>query len=145
MSFGERPDLLYYSVVPTPQNGEPVQDGEVFSVNLKSKTQELVWSIRQADLPDNWWGAFAVRGGKLYLATYGPPTQVFEWTAEGAQPILSLPFSCLGFDVDAAGQFYLASTDGRVYRAGAGEEPQLAFEASGSSLSDVALRRFDAP
>ena len=143
LAFGDNPDLLYYSVVPTPQNGEPVPNGEIFSYHVKTKEQKLVWQINQADLPAAWWGAFAARGNRFYLATFDPPTQILEWSSDGAKPVLQANgLSAIGLDIAENGDFYLAASDGKVYLVRAGEEPQVAFESPGRKLSDVAISRF---
>lgn len=63
---------LYFSVVPTPQDGAPLSDGTIYALNLERKQVDFSIPVAQTDVGRDWWGAFlpddSTEGG-LFLAS----------------------------------------------------------------------------
>ncbi len=69
---------IYFSVVPTPQNGEPLADGKIYRRDLWAGRPTEVATVRQADVGGNWWGTFTIRAGVVYLATLDGPSRLYK-------------------------------------------------------------------
>ncbi len=63
---------LYFSAVPTPQNGAPLSDGTIYALNLRGNRVDYSIPVSQATVGGDWWGAFLPevgKGGGFYLAS----------------------------------------------------------------------------
>ncbi|TWT98980.1 WD40 repeat domain-containing protein [Neorhodopirellula pilleata] len=80
---------VYYSVVPTPQNSQPLADGIIYRRDFWAGSPEQVAHIRQADVGGNWWGSFAIRDREIYLATLDQPSRIFKWAGGNLQPVFT--------------------------------------------------------
>jgi hypothetical protein len=81
IACGGEDHVVYFSVVPTPQDGEPLADGKIYRRDLWLGQPAEVATIRQADVGGNWWGTFCVRDGVIYLATTEPTSRLFQLTS----------------------------------------------------------------
>jgi hypothetical protein len=86
LSCGDEEHVVYYSVVSTPQNGEPLADGKIYRRDLWSGRPAEVATIRQADVGGNWWGTFTVREGVVYLATTEQRSRLFRVASGAPEP-----------------------------------------------------------
>lgn len=134
------PHVIYFSVVPTPQNGEQLADGKIYRRDLWAGAPTEVAVVRQADVGGNWWGMFAVKGDDIYLATHDQRSRLFKLTGGALAPVFAdNTFKLSGFCGDLSGGFYVATgtdkisrtTDFRTF------EPVLR---AGRNLTDVSLR-----
>jgi hypothetical protein len=99
IACGGEEHVVYYSVVPTPQNGEPLADGKIYRRDLWQGEPAEVATIHQADVGGNWWGTFCVRDGVITIATtdFTPtkvgqaltPSRLFQLTSGTPEPIES--------------------------------------------------------
>ena len=89
LSSGGEPHVVYFSVVPTPQNGEPLADGKIYRRDIWQGEPEEVATIRQADVGGNWWGTFCVREGVVFLATTEPASRLFRLTGGSLEPVFT--------------------------------------------------------
>ena len=116
LSCGGEDHVVYFSVVPTPQNGEPLADGKIYRRDLWQGTPAEVATIRQADIGGNWWGTFCVRDGVMYLATTEPTSRLFRLTGVAPEPIFpSNTRRILGIEADGDG-FLVADGSGQIIR-----------------------------
>ena len=76
----DEPHTIYYSVVPTPQEGEALQDGVIYRRDFQSGSPEVVARIPQADVGGNWWGTFCILDSEIVLLTNESPNRVFKWS-----------------------------------------------------------------
>lgn len=131
---------VYFSVVPTPQNGEPLADGKIYRRDFWDGRPTEVATIRQADIGGHWWGTFTISGGAIYLATLEPQSRLFKLT-EGrpVQVFLDNTARIQGLAAGYDGSFFVATGGARVYRTADFQhfEPVLA---TSRNLTDVALR-----
>jgi hypothetical protein len=108
---------IYFSVVPTPQNGEPLADGKIYRRDFWEGAATEVATVRQSDVGGNWWGTFTIREGVVYLATLESPSRLFQLTGNGPQRVLAdNNHRIVGLTTDAAGAFLFTTGDGQVWR-----------------------------
>jgi hypothetical protein len=114
IACGGEEHVVYYSVVPTPQEGEPLADGVIYRRDLWQGEPAEVATIRQADVGGNWWGTFCVRDGVITIVTtdFTPvkvgqpaiPSRLFQLTGGTPEPIESTNTRrILGIEADANG------------------------------------------
>lgn len=138
--------VVYYSVVPTPQNGEPLADGAVYRRDLGEGAPTLVATIRQADVGGNWWGTFAIRNGEIVLATLDEPARLYKWTGSGVVRVFPNNRTAVkGLVAGGDGQFWIANGTGTVLRTRDFETFETGLQTD-RRLTDVSLRApADAP
>jgi hypothetical protein len=131
---------VYFSVLPTPQNGERLADGKIYRRDLWEGRPTEVAAIRQADVGGNWWGTFTIKDGAILIATLETPSRIFKLTSSGPVRVFEQnAFAIHGLAAGAGSDFWFTSGAGKVYRTHDFEnaEPALVTE---RRLSDVSLR-----
>lgn len=109
--------VVYYSVLDTPQSAAPLGDGVIYRRNLGEGRPHVIATIRQADIGGNWWGGFTVANGDVYLFTHEPNSRVFRWNGVGPQLIgTANGFSISGLARTNDDQFLFTTDTGKVYR-----------------------------
>lgn len=109
--------VVYFSVVPTPQNGEPLADGRIYRRDLWEGQPTEIAVVRQADVGGNWWGTFTIREGMIYLATTEPRSRLFQWSSGAPEPVFAEnSLKITGLAVSPNGEFLVASGGRQVYR-----------------------------
>jgi hypothetical protein len=142
---GGEEHTVYFSVVPTPQNGEPLADGKIYRRDLWAGQPAEVATIRQSQVGGNWWGTFAMQNGSIYLATLDTPSRLYKLTAAGPEPVFaSNPARIQGLSATADGGFYFADGTGIVYRTADFQTIEPALRSS-RTVTDVAARPAGAP
>ncbi|MFO0924247.1 MAG: hypothetical protein U0905_17360 [Pirellulales bacterium] len=110
---------LYYSVVPTPQNGEPLADGVIYRRDFWSGSPEVVATIRQSDVGGNWWGSFTIRDGEIYLSTLDAPSRLFRWSGGALTRVYETNrMAVKGIAVSERNQFLVTDGTGDVWETG---------------------------
>jgi hypothetical protein len=89
LSTGGEPHVVYFSVVPTPQNGEHLADGKIYKRDIWQGAPVEVATIRQADVGGNWWGTFCVREGTVFLATTERSSRLFRLNGRAPEPVFT--------------------------------------------------------
>lgn len=116
LSCGGEEHAVYFSVVPTPQNGEPLGDGKIYRRDLWAGAPAEVATVRQAEVGGNWWGTFCVRDGVIYLATTEETSRLYRLTSGTPEPIyLANSRRILGFEAEGDG-FLAADGSGDIVR-----------------------------
>jgi hypothetical protein len=116
LSCGGEEHVVYFSVVPTPQNDEPLPDGKIYRRDLWAGEAAEVATIHQAEVGGNWWGTFCVRERVIYLATTEPRSRLFRVT--GAAPEAIYPNNTrriLGLEANGEA-FVVADGTGEIVR-----------------------------
>lgn len=140
LDAGGEEHTVYFSVVPTPQNGEPVADGKIYRRDLWAGQPSEVATIRQSQVGGNWWGTFAIHDGTIYLATLESPSRLFKLTTSGPEPVFVNNRARLtGLTITPEGDFYFADGGGSVYRTRDFETIDTALR-SGRNVTDVAVQ-----
>jgi hypothetical protein len=60
LAFGRSDDILFFSVVPTPQGNSALPDGQLYALNLSTGQAVLRHTIAQSTVDGAWWGALTV-------------------------------------------------------------------------------------
>jgi len=114
LSTGGEPHVVYFSVVPTPQEGEALADGKIYRRDIWQGAPDEVATIRQADVGGNWWGTFCVREGIVYLATTEPTSRLFRLTGGSLEPVFaSNTQQIVGIEPEGD-HFLVAAENGRI-------------------------------
>ena len=108
---------FYYSVLATPQSGQPLPDGIIYRRYLGDARPTVVATVRQADIGGNWWGTFTAIDGVLYLATNEPDSRIFKNSGGVVTHIgTARGFRISGLSCTTAGTFHFTTNSGKVYR-----------------------------
>lgn len=108
---------VYYSVVPTPQDGQPLADGQIYRRDLWEGSPQLVATIPQHAVGGNWWGTFTLRESEIYLATLDSPSRLYKWSAGAISPVFDTnTHDIRGLTVSGDGAFLFVNGAGQVWR-----------------------------
>lgn len=108
---------VYFSVVPTPQNGAPLADGKIYRRDLGDGRPTVVATIRQADIGGNWWGTFTIRDGAIYIATLEDNGRIFKVDDNTVSPIFEAHAARIqGLTAGGDGFFHFVTGAGKVFR-----------------------------
>ena len=114
---GNEEHTVYFSVVPTPQNGEPLADGKIYRRDLWAGQPTEAATIRQADIGGNWWGTFAIQDGATYIATFENPSRIFKLTTAGPEQVFTgNQYKIHGLAATNDGSFLFTDGTNKVYR-----------------------------
>jgi hypothetical protein len=137
-STGEE-HTVYFSVVPTPQDGERLADGKIYRRDLWDGAPSEVLTVRQDDVGGNWWGTFTIKDGVVYIATLGDNARIYRVTGRGAELAFETRVRIDGLTTGPDGDFYFVGGDRKVYRTRDFERFETALETD-RRLTDVTLR-----
>jgi hypothetical protein len=87
LETGAEEHTVYFSVVATPQNGEPLADGKIYRRDMWAGQPSEFATVRQSQIGGNWWGTFAIQHGTVYIATFESPSRVFKLTTSGPEQV----------------------------------------------------------
>lgn len=108
---------VYFSVVPTPQNGEPLADGKIYRRNFGDGQPTVVAIVRQSDVGGNWWGTFTIRNGSIFIATLEDNSRILEVAGDAVAPAFTATgMRIQGLSAGSDGAFYFVTGAGKVYR-----------------------------
>lgn len=108
---------VYFSVVPTPQNGERLADGKIYRRNFGDGQPTVVATVRQSDAGGNWWGTFTIRNGSIFIATLEESSRILEVAGDAVTPAFTAPgMRIQGLSAGNDGAFYFVTGAGKVYR-----------------------------
>jgi hypothetical protein len=139
LDSGNEEHTVYFSVVPTPQNGAPLADGKIYRRDLWAGQPNEVATIRQADIGGNWWGTFAIQDGTVYVATLETPSRIFKLTTAGPEQVFAANrFKIQGLAAAPDGKFLFTDGSNNVYRTADFDTVEPAVQAD-RPLTDVAV------
>lgn len=131
---------VYFSVVPTPQNGEPLADGAIYRRDLGEGRPTLVATIRQADVGGNWWGTFTIHEGTIYLATLEETSRIFTVSETGVTQVGEVPTTRIrGLAIAGDGTALCVTGTGEVSALRNFSTPERVLQ-SARRWTDVSLR-----
>ncbi|MEX2111577.1 MAG: hypothetical protein WD845_00240 [Pirellulales bacterium] len=117
LDCGDEPHTVYFSVVPTPQNGEPLADGKVYRRDVWTGQPSEFATISQSQVGGNWWGTFAIQNGVVHIATLDTPSRLFKLTSSGPESVFATnQFNIQGLAATADGKFIFVDGTSNVYR-----------------------------
>ena len=107
---------LYWSGLETPRDDNPLPDGFISACDPASGTVTQQWTFSQGDVGRDWWGAFDVRDGRIYVGTLRDRTSIYDVTASPVVRVATLPISATAFRFAADGSLYACDGGGKLYR-----------------------------
>jgi hypothetical protein len=117
LDSGGEEHTVYFSVVPTPQNSEPLADGKIYRRDLWAGQPSEAATVRQSDIGGGWWGTFAIQDGKITIATLERPSRLFKLTTAGPEPVFTANRNEIhGLAATGDGAFVFTDGTGKVYR-----------------------------
>ena len=132
-------EVIYFSVVPTPQNGEPLADGKIYRRHFGEGRPTVVATIRQADVGGNWWGAFTIKDGAIHIATLENDSRIFKVAGDSVTEVgRSNGHKIRGLTVGGDGAFYFVDGNGKVFKTTNFQTAESVL-ATGRRLTDVNL------
>ncbi len=102
----DRAGSLYFSCLLTPQNGEPLPDGFIYSRDLAKGENRAVLTFSQGDVGRDWWGAFDVHGDHIYVGTMQGKTKIYDVSVVPPRLVATLPLSATAFRFDDQGGLF---------------------------------------
>jgi len=139
LDCGGEEHAVYFSVVPTPQNNEPLADGKIYRRDLWAGQPSEVATVRQSQIGGGWWGAFAIQDGTVYIATLENPSRIFKLTTAGPEQVFPANrFKIAGLTAAPDGKFLFTDGSGHVYRTADFENVETVLD-GGRPLTDVAI------
>ena len=131
---------VYFSVVPTPVDGQTLADGKIYRRDLWNGQPSEVATVRQSEVGGNWWGAFTIKEGLVYIATFEERSRLFKLTTNGPESIFSGNTSTIrGIASGPDGSFYFTAGTDTIYRTTDFERLEIALRGN-RPFTDVALR-----
>jgi hypothetical protein len=117
LDCGGEEHTVYFSVVPTPQDDEPLADGKIYRRDIWAGQPSEFATVSQSQIGGNWWGTFAIQNGNAFIATLDTPSRLFELTTAGPKQIFTAnQFKIAGLASTADGKFLFVDGSGGVYR-----------------------------
>lgn len=107
---------LYWSGLETPIDRNPLPDGFIYRWDAARRGPETVLTFSQGDVGKDWWGAFAVRDGRIYVGTLRDRTRIYDVSESPVRQVCELPFSAPAFRFGADGALYACDGAGKLYR-----------------------------
>jgi hypothetical protein len=133
---------IYFSVLPTPRDGQPVGDCEIWYFDLRSGRATRWSSITQRMVDGDYWGTFGIHGGVLYAGTLTQRGKIYRIFPDGRSELaLETDFGPItGLAFSPAGELFFAVGSAKVYRTSDFRAVGLALEEPAGQFTDVALR-----
>lgn len=115
---GRETNAIYFSVVPTPQAGEALQDGKIYRRDLYAATNELVATVPQNQVGGNWWGAFAVKDGAIIVGVnHANGSKFYKVNGGHVEAVMATSeFQVAGFNFDNNGDLVFTTGTPKIYR-----------------------------
>lgn len=107
---------LYWSGLETPIDRNPLPDGFIYRWDAARRGPETVLTFSQGDVGNDWWGAFAVREGRIYIGTLRGRTRIYDVTESPVRLVCELPFSAPAFRFGDDNALYACDGAGKLYR-----------------------------
>lgn len=140
VALGASGETLFFSVLATPADGAALGDGQIFELDLRTGTAGLFTKVRQSDVEQGWWGAFALQGERLYLGTIGKPSRIYEVVDEVPNSIFeTYDMPILGLAVSNHGDLFYAGGVDKIFAVRGGRDPAMVVQSVGRRLCDVSL------
>jgi hypothetical protein len=107
---------LYWSGLETPIDNNPLPSGFIHRKRMGTGDAETVLTFSQGDVGNDWWGAFDVRAGEIYVATLQAPSRIYRIERSIPQLVATLPISIRSFRFDSDQSIMATSSEGQICR-----------------------------
>lgn len=111
----DRDGTLYWSGLETPLENNPLPDGFIYKLNADG-TSQAVLTFSQGDVGKDWWGAFDVVEGRVFVGTLRGKTSIYDVSVSPVQHVVTLPFAVTAFRFGRDGSLYGCDGGGKIYR-----------------------------
>jgi hypothetical protein len=113
---GDRDGTVYWSGLETPIDNNPLPDGFIYSFNPATNEFRTVMTFSQGDVGHDWWGAFDVRDGRIFVGTFHGPSRIYDVSASPVQLLYTLPIGASAFRLMDDGSLWSCDGHGKLYR-----------------------------
>jgi hypothetical protein len=107
---------LYWSGLETPRDGNPLPDGFIYRLRPETNEAETLLTFSQGDVGKDWWGAFDVRDGKVFVGTLRDRTRIYDLSQSPVRQVCELPISATAFRFGPGNSLYACDGQGVLYR-----------------------------
>jgi hypothetical protein len=107
---------LYWSGLETPRDGNPLPDGFIYRWRPETNQTETLLTFSQGDVGRDWWGAFDVRDGQIYVGTLRGRTRIYDVSASPVRQVCELPIAATAFRFGPGDSLYACDGQGVLYR-----------------------------
>ena len=107
---------LYWSGLETPIDGNPLPDGFIYRKRTDNGQIETVLTFSQELVHRDWWGAFDVHEGRVFVATLSTPSKIYQLENSIPKLIATLPISARSFRFESPTDLLATDGAGRLYR-----------------------------
>lgn len=141
LAFGSSDDILFFSVVETPQAPNPPADGQIYALDLPTGRAELRFTIRQSTVDGAWRGTFTVNGTRVYVGTFNGG--IYELRSAAAPGLAYRNAGDQVHGLTAEASPFLYTTGGaEVYRVRRLQDRSIALRVPGGQLTHVSYAPF---
>jgi hypothetical protein len=113
----DRDGTLYWSGLETPIDNNPLPDGFLYKLNARGQV-ETVLTFSQGDVGKDWWGAFDVIEGRVFVGTLRSRTAIYDVSVSPVQHVCTLTIAATAFRFARDGSLYACDGQGNIYRFG---------------------------
>ena len=133
----DREGRVYWSGLETPLENNPLPDGFIYRLDPASGEAETLMTFSQQDVGSDWWGAFDVHQGKIYVGTLRDQTSIYDVSVSPVKRVCQLPFAATAFRLRAGG-LYACDGKGHLFHV-----PDLSRPDEYSPVLDLTLQFVD--
>jgi hypothetical protein len=116
---------LYASGLETPLAGNPLPDGFIYKKNRTTGALDPVLTFSQGDVQRDWWGAFEVHQGQIYLATLNSPAKIYRVESNIPRLVVTVPFSVKAFRLTSESEIWATDGAGNILLVDDLQHPEL--------------------
>jgi hypothetical protein len=120
----DRDGTLYWSGLETPINSNPLPDGFIYKLDAAGNSH-TVMTFSQGDVGRDWWGAFDVVEGRIFVGTLTNRTAIYDVSVSPVRHVCTLPIAATAFRFGRDGSLYACDGRGKLYRFADLANPEL--------------------
>ena len=107
---------LYWSGLETPLDANPLPDGFIYTCDPATGVMGETRTFSQGDVGNDWWGAFDIHDGRIYVGTLRGRTTIYDVTTSPVVRVATLPIALTAFRFGPDGSLYGCDGRGKLYR-----------------------------
>ncbi len=107
---------IFWSGLETPIDNNPLPDGFLYRMRHGTNNVETLLTFSQDLVGRDWWGAFDVRQGEVFVATRSLPTRIYRLVNSIPELVVTLPTELASFRIIDGQQFLVSNGNDRLLR-----------------------------
>ncbi|MBX3423997.1 MAG: hypothetical protein KF752_20765 [Pirellulaceae bacterium] len=107
---------VYWSGLETPLDSNPLPDGYIHRRHHATGQVETLLTFSQELVEKDWWGAFDVRQGIVYVATLRAPSKLYRIENSIPKLLVTLPIPVSAFRLGSSNSVLASDGVGKLYR-----------------------------